>query len=67
LSDTSIISLLNDFIIVTLYVDDEKVGKMNAEFQESKYKGNTQPEFIKQTVDGKWKSLSGLVSKEEFI
>lgn len=66
LSDTSVMRLLNNFILVTLYVDDNKVGKRNAEFQESKYKGYSQPEFIKQQVDGKWTALSGYVSKDEF-
>ena len=66
LSDTSIIRLLNNFILVTLYVDDDKVGKKNAEFQESKYTGNSQPEFIKQTVDGKWTALNGYISKDDF-
>ncbi|HTO14642.1 MAG TPA: hypothetical protein VLZ83_02680 [Edaphocola sp.] len=67
LSDTSILNLLNDFIIITLYVDGNDVGKMNAEFQETKYKGNVQPEFINQTIDGKWTTLAGYVSKEEFV
>ena len=66
LSDTSIMPLLHNFIIVTLYVDDNKVGKINAKLQVEKYKGNVQPDFIKQSIDGKWTRLSGYLSKEEF-
>jgi hypothetical protein len=66
LSDTSVIRLLKDFIIVALYVDDEEVGKGNSAVQETKYKGLYTPQFIIQPFLGEWKSMIGYTSKEAF-
>lgn len=66
LSDTSILHLLDNFIVVTLYVDDKKVGKINSKIQIEKYQGNVQPDFIKQSINGEWTRICGYCSKEEF-
>ena len=67
LSDTSVVRLLNNFIIVTLYVDDVEVGKSNYKIQETKFEGSYTPQFVIQPIEGKWKSLTGYVAKEAFI
>lgn len=66
LSETNILDSLNKFIIVTLYIDDDKMGKKNSKLQENKYKDFGQPQFIIEFPDGTWRSQTGYCSKEKF-
>lgn len=68
LADTSVIRQLQTFVIVTLYVDDEKVGKSNLALEQRKYGFNVQPLFIIEYLDGNTKNIIGSnATKEEFI
>lgn len=65
--DSAVMRLLNHFIIVTLYVDDEQVGGKNLLLEEQKYSCKTQPQYIIESFQDKWQGMIGDVSKETFI
>jgi hypothetical protein len=67
LTDTSVIRQLENFVIVTLFVDDEKVGKTNLALEQRRYMFNVQPLFIIEPIEGDAKNLAGSASKEEFM
>jgi hypothetical protein len=67
LADTSIIRQLQNFVIVTLFVDDEKVGKTNLALEQRRYMFNVQPLFVIEPLDGDAKNLVGGATKDEFM